>query len=51
MWQLTTDQTVIKLIELAEQQAGLLGVESAIEDVGITVSYWANIELGIGMQM
>jgi len=29
---------------LARQQAGFLGVESAREDVGITVSYWRDLE-------
>ncbi|WP_305404614.1 antibiotic biosynthesis monooxygenase family protein [Photobacterium leiognathi] len=33
-----------RMIELAEQQPGYLGAESAREDVGITVSYWANLE-------
>lgn len=30
--------------ELARQQKGFLGVESAREEVGITVSYWASLE-------
>ena len=29
-----------KMLELAKQQAGFLGVESAREEIGITVSYW-----------
>ncbi len=33
-----------KMLELASQQPGFLGVESAREDVGITVSYWADLE-------
>ncbi len=33
-----------QMVELAEQQPGFLGVESAREDVGITVSYWADLE-------
>ena len=33
-----------RMVELAEQQPGFLGVESAREDVGITVSYWADLE-------
>ena len=33
-----------KMIELASQQPGFLGVESVREDVGITVSYWSNLE-------
>ena len=33
-----------KMVELAAQQPGFLGVESARESVGITVSYWENLE-------
>jgi heme-degrading monooxygenase HmoA len=33
-----------KMVELAEQQLGFLGVESAREGVGITVSYWADLD-------
>ncbi|MCG3864210.1 MULTISPECIES: antibiotic biosynthesis monooxygenase [unclassified Photobacterium] len=33
-----------RMIELAEQQPGYLGAESAREDVGITVSYWTDLE-------
>ncbi|WP_305403677.1 antibiotic biosynthesis monooxygenase family protein [Photobacterium leiognathi] len=33
-----------RMIELAEQLPGYLGAESAREDVGITVSYWADLE-------
>ena len=33
-----------RMVKLAEQQAGFLGVETAREGVGITVSYWANLE-------
>ncbi|WP_419240706.1 antibiotic biosynthesis monooxygenase family protein [Photobacterium leiognathi] len=33
-----------RMIELAEQQPGYLGAESAREYVGITVSYWADLE-------
>ena len=29
-----------RMVELAAEQPGFLGVESAREDVGITVSYW-----------
>ncbi|CAM1352779.1 antibiotic biosynthesis monooxygenase family protein [Tenacibaculum insulae] len=29
---------------LAKQQKGFLGVESARSEIGITVSYWANLE-------
>ena len=33
-----------KMIELALQQPGFLGVESAREDIGITVSYWRDLD-------
>jgi heme-degrading monooxygenase HmoA len=33
-----------KMLELASQQPGFIGVESAREEVGITVSYWADLE-------
>ena len=33
-----------RMVELAAQQPGFLGIESARESVGITVSYWANLE-------
>ncbi len=33
-----------RMVELAEQQPGFLGVESAREEIGITVSYWATLE-------
>lgn len=33
-----------KMIELAKQQNGYLGVESARNELGITVSYWKDIE-------
>ena len=29
-----------KMVELAKQQSGFLGIESAREQIGITVSYW-----------
>ena len=32
------------MVELASKQPGFLGVESAREDVGITVSYWSDPE-------
>ena len=34
----------VKMVELAAQQPGFLGVESAREEVGITVSYWSDLE-------
>ncbi|MDP3355205.1 MAG: antibiotic biosynthesis monooxygenase [Polaromonas sp.] len=33
-----------RMVELAAQQPGFLGVESAREDLGITVSYWRDLE-------
>jgi heme-degrading monooxygenase HmoA len=32
------------MVELASKQPGFLGMESAREDVGITVSYWEDLE-------
>ncbi|MHC9538059.1 MAG: antibiotic biosynthesis monooxygenase [Vulcanimicrobiota bacterium] len=32
------------MLELAAQQPGFLGVESAREEIGITVSYWQTLE-------
>ena len=32
-----------RMLQLAEVQAGFLGVESAREEVGITVSYWRDL--------
>lgn len=32
------------MVELASRQPGFLGIESAREDLGITVSYWADLE-------
>lgn len=32
-----------RMLELASTQPGFLGVESAREDVGITVSYWSDL--------
>ena len=33
-----------KMIDLAKQQDGFLGVESARNEIGITVSYWKDLE-------
>lgn len=32
------------MVNLAAQQPGFLGIESAREEVGITVSYWTDLE-------
>ena len=37
-------KTAQRMVELAEQQPGFLGVESARESIGITVSYWESLE-------
>ena len=37
-------QMADRMIELAEEQAGFLGIESARQDIGITVSYWADLD-------
>ena len=37
-------RTADRMMELATEQPGFLGVESAREDLGITVSYWSNLE-------
>ncbi|MEN8191989.1 MAG: antibiotic biosynthesis monooxygenase [Bacteroidota bacterium] len=33
-----------EMVTLAKQQVGFLGLESARNDIGITVSYWKDIE-------
>lgn len=33
-----------KMVQLASNQTGFLGFESAREDVGIAVSYWSDLE-------
>jgi heme-degrading monooxygenase HmoA len=33
-----------RMVDLAQLQPGFLGMESARNDVGITVSYWTNLE-------
>ena len=33
-----------KMVELAKQQEGFLGIDSARSDIGITVSYWESLE-------
>lgn len=37
-------ETAARMLELAAQQPGYLGVESAREDLGITISYWRDLE-------
>jgi len=33
-----------KMVELASKQDGFMGIESAREDLGITVSYWSDLD-------
>ncbi len=33
-----------RMVEMASQQKGFLGVETVSEDLGITVSYWKDLE-------
>jgi heme-degrading monooxygenase HmoA len=37
-------ETADRMVELAQKQPGFLGIESARDDVGITVSYWKDID-------
>jgi len=37
-------EMAIRMEELAKQQEGYLGIESARNEVGITVSYWKSLE-------
>jgi len=36
--------TAGRMVELAQQQPGFLGVESARDGLGITVSYWESLD-------
>ncbi|QIB67586.1 antibiotic biosynthesis monooxygenase [Kineobactrum salinum] len=38
------DAMAQRMLELASRQQGFLGVESAREELGITVSYWESLE-------
>lgn len=38
------DETADRMVQLAEKQPGFLGMESAHEDIGLTVSYWTDLE-------
>lgn len=37
-------EMAMRMVELAKQQAGFIGVESARNEIGITVSYWESLE-------
>ena len=36
--------TALRMLELAEEQPGYLGYESARDGVGITISYWSDLD-------
>lgn len=38
-------ETAHRMEELARQQEGYLGIESVREELGITISYWASLEV------
>jgi heme-degrading monooxygenase HmoA len=38
------EEVSLRMMELVENQPGFLGVEYAREDLGITVSYWKDLE-------
>lgn len=38
------DQMAERMVELASQQKGFLGLESVRDGLGITVSYWSDLE-------
>jgi len=42
----TPDYSVMaqRMVELAKTQSGFIGIESARQEIGITVSYWESIE-------
>ena len=37
-------QMAEKILELAQKQDGFLGIESARDEIGITVSYWRDLD-------
>jgi heme-degrading monooxygenase HmoA len=38
------EEMAVKMVELAQQQPGYLGVETARNETGITVSYWKDLQ-------
>ncbi len=38
------ENTADRMVELAQQQPGFLGIESAHQVIGLTVSYWTDLE-------
>jgi heme-degrading monooxygenase HmoA len=37
-------ETAEKMLELAKQQDGFLGIETARNEIGVTVSYWRDLK-------
>ncbi|MEH6559389.1 MAG: antibiotic biosynthesis monooxygenase [Oceanicoccus sp.] len=37
-------KTALRMAQLASTQVGFLGMESAKDDIGITVSYWSDVD-------
>lgn len=37
-------EMAMRMVELAKQQTGFIGLESARSEIGITVSYWESLE-------
>lgn len=37
-------EMAIKMVKLAQEQKGFLGIESVREEIGISVSYWKTLE-------
>ena len=37
-------ETAARMVALAAEQSGFLGIESVREDLGITISYWADLD-------
>lgn len=37
-------EMAIRMVELAKQQPGFIGLESARSEIGITVSYWESLD-------
>jgi len=38
------DKTADRMVELAKEQKGFLGMETARTEIGITISYWNTLE-------
>lgn len=38
------EETATRMVELAKKQDGFIGIESARNDLGITISYWKDLD-------